>query len=48
MIKINKMKITIFGLAGSGTSTIGKLLCEKLGYKFMSSGNIMRSWAKEL
>ena len=42
------MKITIFGLAWSGTSTIGKLLWEKLDYKFMSSGNIMRSWAKEL
>ena len=41
------MKITIFGFAGSGTSTIGKILAEKLNYKFMSSGNIMRNWASE-
>lgn len=40
------MKITIFGLAWSGTSTVWKLLAEKLGYTFMSSGNIMRSWAE--
>jgi len=41
------MKITIFGFAGSGTTTIGKLLAEKLNMNFMSSGNIMRNWAKE-
>lgn len=41
------MKITLFGLAGSGTSTVWKLLAQSLGYRFMSSGNIMRSWAKE-
>jgi len=42
------MKITIFGLAWSGTSTIWKLLSEKSDYKFMSSWNIMRSWADKL
>ncbi len=42
------MKITIFWLAWSGTSTIWKLLAEKLDYKFMSSWNIMRWWAEEL
>lgn len=42
-----KMKITIFGLAWSGTSTVGKLLADKLNYTFMSSGNIMRQWAAE-
>jgi len=41
------MKITIFGLAGSWTSTLWKDLSEKIDYKFMSTGNIMRSWAKE-
>lgn len=41
------MKITIFGLAGSGTSTIGKMLAEKTDSTFMSSGNILRSWAEE-
>ena len=42
------MKITITGLAGVGTSTAGKLLAEKLGYEFMSGGNIFRSYADEL
>lgn len=42
------MKITIFWLAWSGTSTIWKLLSEKLDHKFMSSWNIMRSWALKL
>jgi cytidylate kinase len=41
------MKITIFGFAGSGTSTVGKLLAQELDYTFMSSGNILRSWAEE-
>lgn len=41
------MKITIFGLAGTGTSSVGKALAEKLGYKFKSSGNIFREQAKE-
>lgn len=41
------MKITLFGLAGTGTSTVGKLLAEKLWYSFHSTGNIMRSWAEE-
>lgn len=41
------MKITIFWLAWSGTSTIWKLLSKKLDYKFMSSWNIFRSWAEE-
>lgn len=41
-------KITIFWLAWSGTSTVWKLLAEKLGYEFMSSWNIMRSWWEEL
>jgi len=41
------MKITIFWLAGSGTSTIGKMLCKELEYSFMSTGNIFRSFAQE-
>ncbi|MCH8518849.1 AAA family ATPase [Candidatus Gracilibacteria bacterium] len=40
------MKITLFGLAGSGTTTIAKMLCEKLDYTFMSTGNIFREYAK--
>jgi cytidylate kinase len=41
-------KITIFGLAGTGTTTIGKMLAQKLGYTFISSGNIFRDTAKSL
>lgn len=40
-------KVTIFGLAGTGTTTLGKLLAEKLGYQFVSTGNIFRQQAKE-
>jgi len=41
-------KITIFGLAGTGTSSVGKLLAEKLGYSFVSTGNIFRKKASDL
>ena len=41
------MKITIFWLAGSGTSTIWKLLAEKLSYTFMSTGNMYRQFAAD-
>ncbi len=43
------MKITIFGLAGTGTSTVGKILAEHIGYKSLSTGDIFfRKKAKEL
>lgn len=41
-------KITIFGLAGVGTSTVGKALAERLGYKFVSSGGIFRKKAADM
>lgn len=41
------MKITIFGLAGTGTSTIGKELASRLDYIFNSTGNMFREMAKE-
>lgn len=41
-------KITIFGLAGTGKSTAAKMLVEKLGYEYISTGNIFRGYAKEL
>ena len=47
MGSIDLKKITIFGLAGTGTSTVAKLLCEELGFEFMSSGNIFREMAVE-
>lgn len=42
------MKVTLFGHPGSGTTTVGKLLAEKLGYEFKSSGNMFRDMAKNL
>lgn len=41
------MKITIFGLEGTGKSSTSKLLAEKLGYDVQSSGDMMRAMAKE-
>ncbi len=41
------MKITISGLPGSGTTTTGKLLSEKLGIPFYSAGEIFRKMARE-
>ena len=34
--------IIIFGLAGSGKSTQGQLLAEKLGYVWLSVGEVIR------
>lgn len=42
------MKITIYGLPGSGTSSVGKSLSNKLNFDFISSGNIFRQTAKNL
>lgn len=42
------MKITIFGMAGTGTSSTGKMLAEKLNYPFISGGDIARMTAEEL
>ncbi len=39
--------ISIFGLAGTGTSTCGRLLASELDYKFYSTGKIFREIAEE-
>ncbi len=41
-------KITIFGLAGTGKTTAGKMLAQKLGYEYMSSGNMFRAYADKM
>jgi len=40
-------KITISGYAGTGKSTVGKMLAEKLNYEFLSVGNFARKFAEE-
>jgi len=41
------MIITISGLHGTGKSTIGKILAEKLGIEYYSTGQAFRDLAKE-
>ena len=41
------MIITIAGYPGSGKSTVGKILAEKLGYNRYSMGDLQRNLAKE-
>lgn len=41
------MIITITGSIGSGKSTVGKIVSEKLGYKYISGGDIFRKIAEE-
>lgn len=41
-------KITITGDLGSGKSAVSKLLCEKTGYAYVSTGRIQRGLAQEM
>lgn len=41
------MKITISGLPGSGTTTVARLLAERLGWKLISAGDVFRRLAIE-
>ncbi len=41
------MIVTISGLAGSGTSTVGKLLAKEFELKYICTGEIFREMAKE-
>ena len=41
------MIITISGDVGSGKSTVAKIIAKKLGFKHYSTGDFMRSMAKE-
>lgn len=39
--------ITLSGMLGSGKSTIGKMLADRLGFTFYSTGSVQREIAKE-
>ena len=41
------MIITFGGRAGSGTSSVGRAIARKLGYKFYSAGDIRRKLARD-
>lgn len=40
-------KITLSGFAGTGKSTVGKILRDKLGYEFVSVGDFSRDYAQK-
>lgn len=40
-------RITLGGFAGSGKSTVAKIICEKLNYEFISVGNFSREYAQK-
>jgi cytidylate kinase len=40
-------KVTIFGLAGTGKSTVSALLASKTGYALLSAGSLARQYAKD-
>ncbi len=42
------MVITISGDIGSGKSTVGRMLVQKLDYKYLSTGGIQRQIAREM
>ena len=42
------MKVTIFGLAGTGKSTISKIIAKDLNLSYNSTGNLMREKAQFL
>jgi len=41
------MHITITGDLGSGKSSVAKMLCEKLNFKYFSTGNVQRELSKK-
>jgi len=40
-------KITITGACGAGKGTVGKIIAQKLGFRFVSLGDIFRNVARE-
>ena len=43
----NGLKITITGDLGSGKSAVSRILCERTGFQYVSTGNIQRQLARE-
>lgn len=43
----NGLKITITGDLGSGKSAVSRILCERTGFEYVSTGNIQRQLARE-
>ena len=41
------MRITISGLPGSGTTTLGRMLADRYNYEYISAGEVFRSMAAE-
>jgi len=41
------VKISLFGLAGTGTTTVGKIVGERFKFEFIYSGDIFRKMATE-
>lgn len=46
--QVHMMMITISGLPGTGTTTVSRILKERSGLDFISSGEIFRGIAKEM
>lgn len=42
------MKITITGDLGSGKSAVSRILCERTGYEYISTGKVQRQLAQKL
>lgn len=47
VVKTKYSNISVSGLPGAGSTTLGKHLAEKLGFKYYSGGDFMRQYAIE-
>lgn len=47
LVKLKYRNVTISGLPGAGSTTLGKVLAQKLGWNFHSGGDFMRHYAIE-
>ena len=47
VLSMKYKNVTVSGLPGAGSSTLGKSLAEKLGWEYFSGGDFMRAYAIE-